>query len=68
VSKLTAADISRIVAGAIKGGLPQGSFAVEVTRAGNVRLLPADQTKRLDEAELDDELKAWRNAQTRKTA
>lgn len=33
------ADVSRVVRGAIKGGLPVGSFTVEV-EGGAVRLLP----------------------------
>lgn len=34
------ADIARLVRGAISGGLPAGSFIVEQTVDGRIRLLP----------------------------
>lgn len=38
---VTAADIARVVAGAIRGGMPVGSFSVKVDRSV-IQLLPAD--------------------------
>ena len=56
-------DIARAVAGAIKGGLPPGTFSVEILRSGSIRILPATPATSNDEADLDDELRRWKNGQ-----
>ena len=40
-ARATASDIARVVAGAIRGGWPVGSFEVQVVDRSTIRLLPA---------------------------
>jgi len=57
-------DVSRIVAGAIKGGLPVGSFSVEIGD-GFIRLLPiapgAPVTSPAEDG-WDEALSKWRRS------
>lgn len=49
-AEIRQADVSRVVRGAIRAGLPVGSFSVEV-RNGVVRLLPTAANQPLNDAD-----------------
>jgi hypothetical protein len=52
--------VKRAVAGAIAGGLAAGSFAVEITRTGSIRLLPGFAAPPKDEDPIEAELRELR--------
>lgn len=59
----TQTDVTRAVKGALKGGLPPGSFEVLIDRrAGALRIVPVTTapTPPAGEDELDAELREWR--------
>lgn len=55
----SAADYARAVQGALKGGLPVGSFKIAVEN-GALAILPAATEQVPPADQLEDELAAWR--------
>jgi hypothetical protein len=52
--------VKRAVAGAIAGGLQPGTFAIEITRAGTIRLLPSAALSTEDVDPIEAELRELR--------
>ena len=56
-------DVSRAIAGALKGGLQWGAFSVEILPSGSIRILPATPGAPIGDSDLDDELRRWKHGQ-----
>lgn len=62
------ADISRAIAGALRGGLQPGTFSIEITSRGSILIAPLTGAKQSQADDLNAQIRAYMNEKAREAS